>query len=205
VHDGGDPAATATRSASTPSIRAGLPLAGSRCYGPPVRTKARSAAGILFAFACTPTGPDKHEDLPPRAVVASSAAPLEPVAFDGDCASGPPMGSLDAYAGASATLISASTGVRARSCAVWPAEDLRNVLGVLAAGQRVPVFGPVKHPLFSAGIGYVVPLVDARGERCRGYVSHTALERVDRHPRSGAADPLPDARPAWTGPCLLDR
>jgi hypothetical protein len=38
----------------------------------------------------------------------------------------------------------------------------RSVLGVVAAGQRVPVFGPVKHPLFSAGIGYVVPLVDAR-------------------------------------------
>ena len=164
-------------------------------------------AGVLVACACTPNSAvsDEHVDEPPRPGVASSAAPLEPVAFDGDCASGPPMGSLDAYAGASATLITNSTGVRVRSCAVWPAEDLRNVLGVVASGQRVPVFGPVKHPLFSAGIGYVVPLVDAQGERCRGYVSHTALERVDRHsPQSQVeALPLPDARPAWAGPCLL--
>ena len=166
------------------------------------------AIGVLFACACTPTGagPDDHHDGPPRAIVAPSVAALAPVAFDGDCAGGPPMGSLAVYAGASATLIGDSTGVRLRSCAVWPADDLRNVLGVAAAGQRVPVFGPVKHPLFSAGIGYVVPLVDARGERCRGYVSHTVLARVDRHSRPSVVEdlPLPDARAAWTGPCLLE-
>jgi hypothetical protein len=163
---------------------------------------------VLFACACTPTGAgsDAHGGEPPRSVVAPLVAPLEPVAFDGDCAGGPPMGSLAVYAGASATLSSSSTGVRVRSCAVWPADDLRNVLGVVASGQRVPVFGPVKHPLFSAGIGYVVPLVDARGARCRGYVSATVLEHVDRHTRrSGVEDPpLPDARPAWTGPCLVE-
>lgn len=185
-----------------------MPFAGSSCYGARVFARARRSvvAGVLLACACTPTraAPDEQRDAPPRPVAAASSAALEPVAFDGDCAGA--MGSLDAYAGASATLISNSTGVRVRSCAVWPADDLRNVLGVLAAGRRVPVFGPVKHPLFSAGVGYVVPLVDARGERCRGYVSHTVLERVDPHARPSRAEapPLPDARPAWTGPCLLE-
>jgi hypothetical protein len=156
---------------------------------------------VLAVLACTPNGEHVDEAPPP------AAARLEPVAFDGDCSRGPAMGSLDAYASASATLITNETGVRVRVCAVWPATDLRNVLGVIPAGKRVPVFGPVKHPLWSAGVGYVVPLVDDQGRRCRGYVSDTVLERVDLHavlPSAGAL-PLPDARPAWVGPCLPEQ
>jgi hypothetical protein len=158
-------------------------------------------ACTLVVVACTPVS--EHVDEAPPIVPAL----LEPVAFDGDCSRGPAMGSLDAYAGASATLIRNETGVRVRICAVWPVEDLRNVLGVIPSGQRVPVFGPVKHPLWSSGIGYVVPLVDDQGRRCRGYVSDTVLERIDTHsdriPPVGAL-PLPDASPAWVGACFAD-
>src|SRR5690349_17308003 len=92
----------------------------------------------MAMLACTPSR-ERVDEAPPTA-----AARLEPVAFDGDCSRGPAMGSLDAYASASATLITNETGIRVRACAVWPAADLRNVLGVITAGQRVPVFGPVK-------------------------------------------------------------
>lgn len=132
-------------------------------------------------------------------------APLQPVAFDGDCSLGPPIGRIEAYAGASATLIRNSWGVRVRSCPVWPVDDLRNVLGVLPPGQRIPVFGPTKYELFSAGIGYVVPLVDPRGVQCRGYVSQTVLDRIDRHSGTNYREALPLPSPVGgrTGPCLL--
>ncbi|MCA9709272.1 MAG: hypothetical protein KDK70_25735 [Myxococcales bacterium] len=166
--------------------------------------------GVLAA-ACTSHAPAPTEDAPAQHAPTKhdpaqhAPAPLRPVAIDGDCAAGPPMGPLEAYARASATLIASPSGVRARSCAVWPADDLRNVVGTLASGQRIPVFGPVKHAPFSAGVGYVVPLVDPSGVHCRGYVSATVLEHVAAHASTGGADrpSLPDGRGAWTGPCLV--
>lgn len=115
------------------------------------------------------------------------------------------MGNLAAYRRWSLTLGDGELGhVRVRSCAVWPAEDLRNVLGSIAAGERVPAFGPLKHEPFSAGVGYVVPLVDPAGRQCRGYVSHTVIAHLEAYPNvePEAGLPLPPAESAWRGPCL---
>jgi hypothetical protein len=60
-------------------------------------------ACTLVVLACMPVG--EHVDEAPPIVPAL----LEPVAFDGDCSRGPAMGALDAYAGASATLIRNTT------------------------------------------------------------------------------------------------
>jgi hypothetical protein len=133
-------------------------------------------------------------------------AALRPVAMTGDCREGAPMGELNAYARTVATIQKNDSGtVRVRTCAVWPAEDLRNVLGTIAHGQEVPVYGPVKHELFSAGIGYVVPLIDSAGVRCRGYLSSTVIDQLDATNVGSPGDglPLPDASGAWRGACLL--
>ncbi len=139
----------------------------------------------------------------PVSVPPLGPAPLEPVAIDQSCADAPPMGDLRAYSGSSGRLVPSDIGIRVRTCAVWPAEDLRNVIGVIEAERHVPLFGPLKHEAFSAGIGYAVPLVDPEGANCRGYVSATVVERVESHPDTSyqRALPLPDPRDAWSGPC----
>ncbi len=115
------------------------------------------------------------------------------------------MGTLETYGQTVARLKPQEGGVvRIRSCAVWPADDLGNVLGTLEAGREVPVFGPVKHPLFSAGIGYVVPLIDPSGDQCRGYLSASVIEDTVSlaKPTGPPGIPLPDASASWDGPCL---
>lgn len=149
----------------------------------------RLASAVILAAACTP------------AEVPVAAVPLV-----GDCSAAPAMGDLAAYGRTIATVAPTDTGeVRVRSCAVWPGDDLRNVVGTIAAGREIPVFGPVKHEPFSAGVGYVVPVQDAAGQQCRGYVSASVIASV--RTREGADDPraglpLPDASAAWSGPCL---
>jgi hypothetical protein len=154
-------------------------------------------SGLALA-ACTSAKPE------PAAEILQLAT-VQPVPFTGSCEHGPAMGELAAYRRWSLTLEDDELGyVRVRSCAVWPAEDLRNVLGSIAGGERVPAFGPVKHEPFEAGVGYVVPLVDPEGRRCRGYVSHTVIAQVEAYPdvdpRAGL--PLPSAESTWSGPCL---
>jgi hypothetical protein len=171
-----------------------------------MRNRLLAMIAASITSACTPGGGSTDAR---GETTTSSATPkpalLAPVAFEGDCSVGPPMGQIRAYAGGSATLVSSSTDVRVRSCPVWPADDLSNVLGVLPSGARIPVFGPLKHESWGAGIGYAVPLVDPRGVECRGYVSATVLDHIEAHAQTGYREalPLPDARAAWTGPCLL--
>ncbi len=155
---------------------------------------------VMLGSGCAPVG-----ESPPEAHDASPV-PVGPVLVEGSCAGAPPMGDLDAYRATHGVLIRSSPRIRVRSCAVWPAADLRNVVGTLPAGHSVPLRGPLKHGAFSAGIGYAVPLEDEQGQRCRGYISATVLESIERHddPRFRRAPPLPDSRPFWTGPCLLE-
>lgn len=131
---------------------------------------------------------------------------LSPVPLEGDCSLGPEMGALGAYSGLTVELLPTDSGwSRVRSCAVWPASDLSNVIGEIPSGVRVPAFGPVKHPAFSAGLGYIIPLQDGDGTTCRGYVSATITGDEVRgdEPSDASSLPLPDASPAWRGPCLV--
>lgn len=168
--------------------------------------------GLVVVVACTSAEPPSELAPPSRERVAPSPSPLEPaelrpVLVTGDCVRGPGMGELRAYSGASGRLARHPEGIRVRSCAVWPSSDLSNVIGVVESGRVVPLFGPVKHEAFGAGIGYVVPLVDGEGTQCRGYLSATVLEEVTTHPGADhrGALPLPPATAAWTGPCLPGR
>jgi hypothetical protein len=72
---------------------------------------------------------------------------------------------------------------RIRANAVWPAEDMRNVLGRVPAGALLWGQGPLKNAEFSAGIGYAVAVQDDRGETCRGYIAGLVVEVV---PTAGA-------------------
>ncbi len=154
----------------------------------------------LSGASCTPT------QSPPAADVQDMPIPhLEPIPVDGDCSAGPPMGKLGAYAATSVKLADTDSGsVRVRSCAVWPATDQRNVIGLLDARLVVPAFGPVKHAPMKSGIGYVVPLVDRTGRTCRGYISQTVIDRIDARAQPDVRPflPLPDPEAAWRGPCF---
>lgn len=166
----------------------------------------------LSGAACTPAQPPPAAtqqaeaktdlDVPPQDMPIPR---LEPTPVDGDCSAGPPMGELGAYAATSVKLAQPESGsVRVRSCAVWPAADHRNVIGLLEAGLLLPAFGPVKHAPMKSGIGYVVPLVDGTGRTCRGYVSQTVIDRIDARaqPEVRRFLPLPDPEGAWRGPCF---
>ena len=175
-----------------------------RCTAPPSSQHLRrrlvpALASLGLASAgCTSAEPKPAAQLP-------ALAEVQPVPFAGSCAHAPAMGDLAAYRRWSLTLADDGLGyVRVRSCAVWPAEDLRNVLGSIAADEPVPAFGPVKHEPFPAGVGYVVPLLDPEGSRCRGYVSRTVVAHVEAYPEVDpeAGLPLPSAEVAWAGPCL---
>jgi hypothetical protein len=163
--------------------------------------KPSSLLTALATVACTTQGAPASDGEGER---IEGEALLRPIALTGDCREGAPMGELSAYARTVATIQQNDTGtVRVRTCAVFPAGDLRNVLGTIAAGQRIHVFGPVKHELFSAGIGYVVPLIDSAGAQCRGYISATVIDGLENSDARVEGLPLPDASAAWRGPCLL--
>ncbi len=173
----------------------------------PVRSASAPSLVVIAALAgCTSVEPPREMaqgGAEPASAEPGGPIPLEPIAVDRSCTHAPPMGDLQAYSGSSGRLVASEMGIRVRTCAVWPAKDLRNVIGVIEPELRVPLFGPLKHEAFSAGIGYAVPLVDPDGSNCRGYVSATVVEGVESHPDSSyrQALPLPDARDAWVGPC----
>lgn len=65
--------------------------------------------------------------------------------------------------------------VRVRANAAWPEGDQRNVIGTIAGHRLILGQGPLRDAEVRAGVGYAIVVQDARGRRCRGYLSLTVL------------------------------
>lgn len=66
--------------------------------------------------------------------------------------------------------------VRVRSNAVFPRENLSNVLGNARAGRCHRADGPLKDADVPGGVGYAVRVRDRAGVVCRGYVSASVVD-----------------------------
>lgn len=135
-----------------------------------------AAAAPWLLLACSP-GPDA-----PAAETDGAPVAERVVALEGSCraarvidaqgialAPARPAGDLARYH--TPLVVVGDERVRVRANAMWPADDLRNVIGTISAGVRLLGDGPLKDSEVSAGVGYAIAVADSSGRRCRGYVS----------------------------------
>jgi hypothetical protein len=55
-----------------------------------------------------------------------------------------------------------------------------NILGTVPCGTILYGYGPLKNADYSAGIAYAVAVQDENGNKCKGYVSFTVIEFLDK-------------------------
>jgi hypothetical protein len=101
----------------------------------------------------------------------------KPIKIYCDCSKGRPLGDIRVYNNLIQVGQTGADSIRVRSSPKWYADDSSNILGMIKSGSIIPAWGPMK-AIPSHGLGYIIPLLDTKGNECRGYISESVVINI---------------------------